>query len=1413
VRGDWLLGCEHLRPGQSVLHLIAARDGHAATLSDLYLLPHGGAGAAGAARSSAAARRATDGPLPPTRAAASGLRANTFSRLTAMQSLVACAVAPRSDDAADAVAAAVSSDDAGPLAGLLAAAGGGAASSLAAGPVASRASAAALGAHLALSTLERAASDPRVAACVLALVEGGAEKVSASPLSQMRHGGTREPEDGSGAVAAVLDLHPSAMGDEAATGRAIRQHARGLQQRYLPLQSCLAAVSVRDGGAGAVSAHASAAAVLFAFRSGGPCAAGGPLLCQYACDVADTLALRALAAHCITSDSAGAGRHGLVSAGLLALMQAREEALALGGACGGRAAEGASISVAAAGPLAATTRMWSLLAAAAVVSVLPMLPLSTLSALQAINASGALAAGPGATTAPTLPAPPLLAVLAADASSNALVLHPDSLLPPTKIAGVFTCMRRAVLGELYGDNGNGGGGSASPAALMGNLKHELFQAALHVATGSSTGRALLLAWRAGEAAAQAEEEEEEEEGEGGAWSVADIAAAAAAGDGSGPSGVKRRVPSGPAPAAAPTAALPVSGPVPPSAAELSAFLRSHARSLVHSPSRLTDLLGCDMQDGAALRELRDAIPYVLDWLRCYVGLPGDPDHPLTGAARPFRVLRVLGTEDAVWSPVWGLKGIVDATVEVRLTPPAALAAQAAAGPRTGIAGWAGAGAGGPSTTAAASDPAAWPVVRLPWELKTGKRPALGSSSPEHRAQLALYALLLRERQSSACLESGGQSAFAAAGGTSPGVASGTPLPQLVRDHPFLPFRSPWTDMGEWAACNATYALRAQALPLVAAAVVPRQLPPPAAASPAHGGRCSSAARGAGQLPSPARPHPTSITIATPPHPSRLMPPGASRPDGGSDAAGMGWLLPSQGGAALAGGSFTRMVLDRDPAAEEGVGGLLVYLAAPPSSSSATGGGKGANGPPVTAAQELAAQLAGAHSSAGAVPGAGSARSRYPAGPSATPSSSSFSSSSKGPEFASGPAGSWTPAHFTAAVPAKWVEQRPLLAARNELAGAIAVARRAQMSVPASLAQQGVPAGDTGRASSAATSSSAAGPTAAAAVCPSPALRADAFPNPLLPPLQQSARLCLSCYMVTTCTAVYATRELPLAEAWAQRGAGRAPPLHGDGETPLPCVDDLTTAGGLQSTYRAAVGHLRADSALAAYAARWVVAADWESAALALKPVPRRDPQLTGGCGAGGQHQRVTGGSSLPARSPFTAPGLCDLEDLGPGAEPAAAAATTAAADAAAGGAPAVRGGVMPPAGCDDEETDDDLAARGRLVPAALWGCAADAREGEGSGICSLVLVAQLPAVEAAAPAAASNGVSEEAPPAAAAAVGATGNPLRDGLDLRRSPAGGPCPVCCACRRLGGPERSCGAVPCSSRTRSRAACSSQTTGRA
>lgn len=58
-----------------------------------------------------------------------------------------------------------------------------------------------------------------------------------------------------------------------------------------------------------------------------------------------------------------------------------------------------------------------------------------------------------------------------DGSSCLLILHPDILLTPTKIAEACDCSRRMVLAERY----RGLNGDVSPLAVMGNVKHDFVE--------------------------------------------------------------------------------------------------------------------------------------------------------------------------------------------------------------------------------------------------------------------------------------------------------------------------------------------------------------------------------------------------------------------------------------------------------------------------------------------------------------------------------------------------------------------------------------------------------------------------------------------------------------------------------------------------------------------------------------------------------------------------------------------------------------------------------------------------------------------------------------------------------------------------------------------------------------------------
>ena len=76
-----------------------------------------------------------------------------------------------------------------------------------------------------------------------------------------------------------------------------------------------------------------------------------------------------------------------------------------------------------------------------------------------------------------------------------------------------------------------------------------------------------------------------------------------------------------------------------------------------------------------------------------------------GSSSNICVNKLLEVEEKVWSPVFGLKGNIDATVQIRV-----------------------------------QNDKDESTLTVPFELKTGKH-----SSPAHKAQTALYTLLLSDR--------------------------------------------------------------------------------------------------------------------------------------------------------------------------------------------------------------------------------------------------------------------------------------------------------------------------------------------------------------------------------------------------------------------------------------------------------------------------------------------------------------------------------------------------------------------------------------------------------------------------------------------------------------------------------------------
>ena len=113
--------------------------------------------------------------------------------------------------------------------------------------------------------------------------------------------------------------------------------------------------------------------------------------------------------------------------------------------------------------------------------------------------------------------------------------------------------------------------------------------------------------------------------------------------------------------------------------------------------------------GKALEHLRSKMPELSSWAQAFVKVKPGPDAVVedrNGKKIRMSITKLLDVEEHVWSPTYGLKGNIDATVQAIM--------QDEEGER---------------------------ALTVPFEVKTGRN----TSSTSHRAQTALYTLLLSDR--------------------------------------------------------------------------------------------------------------------------------------------------------------------------------------------------------------------------------------------------------------------------------------------------------------------------------------------------------------------------------------------------------------------------------------------------------------------------------------------------------------------------------------------------------------------------------------------------------------------------------------------------------------------------------------------
>lgn len=163
-------------------------------------------------------------------------------------------------------------------------------------------------------------------------------------------------------------------------------------------------------------------------------------------------------------------------------------------------------------------------------------------------------------------------------------------------------------------------------------------------------------------------------------------------------------------------------------------LLTRARSLLQKLSYLDDFYSLGQTESWALEKLKEHIPHLCDWAKKFVVPFPQPDlgamdfktpaYPHETEQPSICVSALKDIEENIWSPRYGLKGKVDATVEVKIDRRPKIKRHR---PDTGN---------------------QVQTKVMPLELKTGKMfTKLGSI--EHRAQVILYTLLMSDRYSQA----------------------------------------------------------------------------------------------------------------------------------------------------------------------------------------------------------------------------------------------------------------------------------------------------------------------------------------------------------------------------------------------------------------------------------------------------------------------------------------------------------------------------------------------------------------------------------------------------------------------------------------------------------------------------------------
>ena len=286
------------------------------------------------------------------------------------------------------------------------------------------------------------------------------------------------------------------------------------------------------------------------------------------------------------------------------------------------------------------------------------------------------------------------------ALANLFVIHPDVLVPATKVADVASCIRKPVVQDRLR-----GASDVTVSLVMGNMLHELLQACL-TASSSPT--------------------------------ITKVPRAARGDDKTGL-------------APTPVADSPAS-PWPEYWHGIGDFSRAFVEHQVEEQvrSNIESLYAIELSAEEAAAQLRDKAAPFAHFARTFLLRENDATfhseatlhesgRSSTSAPAKVQLKRILDVEEEIWSPVFGLKGKIDVSVKCDiLEASSGLHSTTSAPTRSDQA----VSRGGQKLPGNGELPRRVTSSVVPLELKTGRAEVV---STEHRAQTMLYTLMMSDR--------------------------------------------------------------------------------------------------------------------------------------------------------------------------------------------------------------------------------------------------------------------------------------------------------------------------------------------------------------------------------------------------------------------------------------------------------------------------------------------------------------------------------------------------------------------------------------------------------------------------------------------------------------------------------------------